>query len=185
MSKVEVRFRVSAALIQQRGIIPARSWTYSLWIAYEGNMIPVFLRGRASIFSEGEAFVHFIEIVLKFIFKCVIKILSAPLHAICAEPYTARRSISQYNCRRLKVLVAYPSASERDILVSRLTTACGWSRRSRSWRGGTPAPRHARRLLADTSFSTSFTRRTSSLLLMLPSLWGHIIKFIDFIVSNC
>ena len=33
-----------------RGLIPAQSQAFSLRIAYEGNMIPVHLRGRASIF---------------------------------------------------------------------------------------------------------------------------------------
>ena len=71
---------------KQRGIIPARSREFSLRIAYEANMTYAYLRGRASIFCQVQKFMHFIGIVLKFIFKCVNKILSAVLGSVCADP---------------------------------------------------------------------------------------------------
>lgn len=49
--------------------------------------IPVYLRGRASIFCQVQAFMHFIVIIL----KCFNKILSAALRSVCAEPLGTER----------------------------------------------------------------------------------------------
>lgn len=75
-----------------------------------------------------------------------------------------------------KTLMTYPMARVLASLVRILCTGlCSLLRSLRS-RGGTLTPRHDSRLLAATRRSMSFTRRTSSLLLIVPSLFNNKVQ---------